>query len=78
MNEMRCCPICRNLLSDVCIECEARQDDTILQECLIAWGRCEHVYHNHCINRWLETREDCPLCNGKWEIERLGTVKSED
>lgn len=78
--ETKVCPICRNLLSEDCIECQATQNDTSPQECLIAWGKCQHVYHNHCINRWLEPKErrKCPLCNGEWEIEKLGREKSED
>ena len=76
--ETKVCPICRNPLSDDCIECEATLKDTDTQECLTAWGKCQHVYHNHCINRWLENREDCPLCNGKWELVKLGRDNSED
>ena len=74
--ETKDCPICRNPFSEDCIECQATQyeTDTSPQECLLALGKCQHVYHNHCINRWLESRESCPLCNGKWELEKLGKI----
>ncbi|XP_047340550.1 RING-H2 finger protein ATL5-like [Impatiens glandulifera] len=27
--------------------------------------RCGHVYHAHCITKWLNTRQSCPLCRSQ-------------
>ena len=27
----------------------------------MAWGECNHAFHFHCIQRWLKTRNVCPL-----------------
>ena len=29
-------------------------------------GACGHVFHSCCLQRWLERREVCPLCNAEW------------
>ena len=39
------------------------------QICPIAWGKCKHYFHRHCIEKWLKTRHICPLDNGVWEYQ---------
>lgn len=62
------CAICRNNLLDQCIECAAGDGDPEYahEECHTAWGQCNHVFHRHCINRWLLSRSVCPLDNTAW------------
>lgn len=68
------CAICRNHIMDKCIECQSVQEMTDVDEnCSIAWGKCSHVFHMHCISRWLNTRQVCPLDNRSWEFKRYGT-----
>lgn len=68
------CAICRNHIMDKCIECQSVQETTDIDEsCNIAWGKCSHVFHMHCISRWLNTRQVCPLDNRNWEFKRYGT-----
>ncbi|XP_023179249.1 RING-box protein 1-like [Drosophila hydei] len=59
------CAICRNLIKDPCIECQSNRTD----ECPKAIGTCQHVYHFHCISRWLTKREVCPLDYRVWQYK---------
>lgn len=60
------CSICRNNLCDICIECQVEAKEN----CPIAWGRCNHAFHQHCISRWLITRSACPLDNSDWVFQK--------
>lgn len=66
------CAICRNHTMDLCIECQASQDQESISQCTVAWGVCNHAFHLHCISRWLRTRQVCPLDNTQWEYQRYG------
>lgn len=60
------CAICREELKNVCVVCNVDNK----KECQTVMGRCGHVYHEHCIDKWLKNRIVCPLDNRKW---RTGT-----
>jgi len=60
------CPICRNNVLDQCSDCN--NDKTL--ECISVMGECSHVYHLHCINKWLKKNHSCPLDNSRWEFKR--------
>eukprot|EP01121_Diplochlamys_sp_Union-15-3_P005206 TRINITY_DN1553_c0_g2_i1.p1 TRINITY_DN1553_c0_g2~~TRINITY_DN1553_c0_g2_i1.p1 ORF type:complete len:114 (-),score=9.99 TRINITY_DN1553_c0_g2_i1:95-409(-) len=64
-----CCYICRNLLMENCIVCQA--SDIPAEECTVAWGICNHAFHHHCITRWLRIRDSCPLDDTAWEFQNL-------
>lgn len=63
------CAICRKHLTETCIECDAHLIDTQLVSlsCPLTVGTCNHVFHYHCMNRWLANREVCPLDNKNWD-----------
>lgn len=64
------CAICRNHLSDRCIECYASVCDET-DACTVMWGNCNHTFHTHCVTKWIKTRPVCPLCNVVWEINKV-------
>lgn len=63
------CSICRNLVEGPCVNCQTTAD--ITRECHLCWGKCGHVFHKHCIDRWIVAREVCPLDNQPWEQNKL-------
>nr|CAG8435445.1 8169_t:CDS:10 [Entrophospora candida] len=60
------CGICRNLFDGCCPACRIPGDD-----CPLICGECTHVFHMHCLLKWLQTegsRGMCPMDRGTWEI----------
>ncbi|KAL6450636.1 HRT1 RING-box protein HRT1 [Candida maltosa Xu316] len=66
------CAICRNHLMEPCIECQPNSMGNTNEECIPAWGVCNHAFHLHCIKRWLKTRNACPLDNTDWTYQKFG------
>ena len=64
------CAICRNSLYEPSIENQANGNP----EVVIAWGVCNHCFHMECIQRWLKTRNVCPLCNREWDFQKFERV----
>lgn len=42
-----------------------------VDRCTLSWGCCSHVFHSHCISRWLTERRVCPLCAKGWELYKI-------
>lgn len=59
------CAICRNHIMDICVECQDGSSE-MEEECSIAWGKCNHAFHYHCISRWLKNKLVCPLDSKTW------------
>ena len=66
------CAICRCIINDIGIDCQANQASSTAEECSIAWGYCNHAFHFHCISKWLRKRPNCPLDNQEWEFLKFG------
>ena len=59
------CGICRNMFDGCCPDCKVPGD-----ECPIVWGKCKHVFHMHCILKWLGAKDQqtCPMDRQPWEF----------
>jgi E3 ubiquitin-protein ligase RBX1 len=40
-------------------------------KCCVAWGTCGHVFHYHCVSRWLQMRSMCPVCGRQWQLHKI-------
>lgn len=55
------CAICANACGMLCIECEV--DTSTHASCKVTKHLiCDHEFHTHCIERWYQTHNECPLC----------------
>ncbi|MCL7026626.1 hypothetical protein MKW94_002655 [Papaver nudicaule] len=52
--ESRKCPICLDVIKD---EKDEKGTATL--------PNCSHLFHFHCIIRWLPKKQSCPLCRGR-------------
>jgi len=41
-------------------------------------GSCGHHFHLHCIYKWLETKDECPLCREKWSVIFYFLIKKQE
>ncbi|UZJ53403.1 hypothetical protein CBS101457_002723 [Exobasidium rhododendri] len=59
------CGICQNAFDGVCGTCDEPGD-----QCPLLFGTCSHIFHMHCIIRWIEKMNQealCPLCKRPWQ-----------
>ncbi|AYV86947.1 MAG: e3 ubiquitin-protein ligase rbx1 [Sylvanvirus sp.] len=65
------CAICRNSLMIPCITCQSNtMNQQKGEDCTTAGGVCNHVFHFHCISKWLNTRSTCPMDDQDWEFTK--------
>ena len=72
-NHSDTCGICKNSIHDLCIECQISDTDN---KCILSLGKCNHIFHHHCISKWIEIRDKCPLCQKYWELEKTEDFSS--
>ena len=60
------CPICQCNIIESCVECSSNNK----VDCISVMGECSHVYHLHCIERWIKTKNVCPLDNKEWHYKK--------
>ena len=34
----------------------------------VSFLKCQHLFHFKCLDKWIETKEDCPICRNKIEF----------
>ncbi|KII86305.1 hypothetical protein PLICRDRAFT_43899 [Plicaturopsis crispa FD-325 SS-3] len=58
------CGICRVPYEGCCPACKIPGDD-----CPLIWGECTHVFHMHCLIKWIGTaasKQQCPMDRRPW------------
>jgi anaphase-promoting complex subunit 11 len=58
------CGICRVAYEGCCPECKKPGDD-----CPLIFGECTHIFHMHCLLKWLNTESSknlCPMDRKEW------------
>ncbi|TNY22413.1 hemolysin-III related-domain-containing protein [Rhodotorula diobovata] len=58
------CGICRVAFDGCCPDCKVPGDG-----CPPIWGECTHVFHMHCLMKWLATdssKQQCPMDRRLW------------
>merc|ERR1711939_433839 len=68
------CGICRIPFDGCCPECKVPGD-----ACPLIWGECTHVFHMHCLLKWLSTessKQQCPMDRRPW-VTQASTKKEE-
>jgi anaphase-promoting complex subunit 11 len=76
------CGICRLAYEACCPTCKVPGDDCplskSLQQCALnksVWGECKHIFHMHCLLKWLETessKQACPMDRRPWGTNDQG------
>jgi RING-box protein 1 len=57
------CAICRENNMNACISCQLQSECVSCHRIL---GNCGHVFHEHCISKWVKDHPNCPICNQMW------------
>jgi hypothetical protein len=59
------CSLCKNNLIRNCVDCDN------IKNCKIIKGMCECLYHNHCIQKWININNNCPNCENLWKLKEI-------
>ena len=71
------CQICKNKLTEICIKCsnkslrEDKDYKTLISQCSVAKGKCQHAFHQHCISSWVADNNGCPIEQTPWVYESM-------
>ncbi|KAI9350744.1 anaphase-promoting complex subunit Apc11 [Obelidium mucronatum] len=60
------CGICRAPFDGCCPDCRVPGDD-----CSIVIGECKHVFHMHCLFKWIaseNSKQLCPMDRTPWKL----------
>lgn len=61
------CSICKNPLNETCITCQGNQEKVQPSQCKKVIGQCNHCFHSHCIEEWVNRQNNCPLDYKEWQ-----------
>lgn len=63
LNASADCTICHSALTGPCVNCQKSGSS----DCTPSWGMCSHTFHTHCLQKWIQRTQTCPLCSQQWE-----------
>ena len=64
------CVICKKSLFEPSYEM-ILDNSNIINDMQIVIGKCGHIFHNDCLNKWLNNNNTCPIDNIKWCQHRI-------
>ena len=71
------CQICKQKLTFMCSKCQGNKNIENIK-CSISIGNCEHGFHYHCINKWInEGSNTCPIDQTTWKFKCENTDVSD-
>ena len=64
------CIICKMSLFEPSYEmiCDNKN---LVNKCEIVIGKCGHMFHGDCLNKWLKTCDFCPIDKVKWCLHKI-------
>lgn len=67
---MKECAICKRLLFNPSVE-SICSNEKIFDSSDLVIGKCGHLFHEDCLNNWLEICDTCPIDKVKWRVHRI-------
>lgn len=64
------CVVCKKSLFEPSYEMISN-NSKIMNDTEIIIGKCGHIFHEDCLNKWLEKVDTCPIDNVKWCMHRI-------
>jgi hypothetical protein len=64
------CIVCKKSLFEPSYEMVS-DNVNILNDNEIVIGKCGHIFHGDCLNKWLKNNDTCPIDNIKWCLHRI-------
>jgi len=65
LNSNTDCTICRCSLNTNSIYNQEKDIDSY-----ISTGICGHMFHQECIDPWVNKNKRCPLCSNTWQLKK--------
>lgn len=64
------CIICKKSLFEPSYEMVS-DNVNILNDTEIVIGKCGHIFHGDCLDKWLKNNDTCPIDKVKWCLHRV-------